>query len=148
MCLIIDADSVAAVFADKTPKNFVPIIEWLTAKNGMLVIGGKLSEEIDKVDKAKRFVRALSQAGHAKLISSALINKDAEEVRTQCKSNDNHVIALARISGARLLCSHDKELHKDFRNVSIVPEPRGHIYQTAKHKDLLRLYGHTAACGV
>ncbi len=52
-----------------------------------------------------------------------------------CRSNDTHVIALAQISGARLLYSNDMALHKDFRNKSLIDKPRGKVYSTNKRKD-------------
>ena len=146
MCLIIDADSVAAVFADKTPEDYVPIIDWLTKKDGALVIGGKLVKEYDKVEKAKRFVKSLMQAGRAKIYATELVDNETNAIRSFCKSNDSHIVALARISGARIVCSHDRALHKDFRSELLIANPKGHIYQTKKHSNLLQLYGHTVAC--
>ena len=56
---------------------------------------------------------------------------EAEEKRLPeegIKSNDAHVIALARVSGARILYSDDGDLRDDFRNLSLVPRPRGRLY--------------------
>ena len=52
-----------------------------------------------------------------------------------CRSNDTHVIALAQISGARLLYSNDKDLHVDFKNKRLIDEPRGKIYSTNEDKN-------------
>ena len=49
-----------------------------------------------------------------------------------CKSNDLHVLALALVSGARLLYTNDTALINDFGNPGIVARPRGKIYTTAK----------------
>ena len=54
-----------------------------------------------------------------------------------CVSNDPHVIALARISGARLLCSRDQKLHSDFGNKHLVDNPRGSVYQDIPHAPLI-----------
>lgn len=148
MCLIVDANLAAMVFVAPTPADFIPIIEWLTSddKNGKLVVGGKLAEELDKVGLARRFVRALQQAGRARIIPNQVVNAETDRIAGQCKSNDAHVISLARISGARVLCSADKPLHQDFRNLELINTPRGRIYQTQAHAQLLRNYGHTTAC--
>ena len=42
----------------------------------------------------------------------------------RCKSNDPHVIALAQLSGSRVLYSEDSELRDDFRDPTLL-EPRG-----------------------
>jgi hypothetical protein len=70
--------------------------------------------------------------------------EEEEWLRTQeLRSNDPHVIALARASGARTLCSRDRELHKDFKNPALVNDPRGSVYQSPSHRHLL---GHTSGC--
>ena len=61
-------------------------------------------------------------------------------VAPQCVSDDPHVIALAQESGARLLCSLDEALHTDFTNPRLINAPRGHVYQNAAHKHLIRLH--------
>mgnify|MGYP002869074523 FL=1 len=118
----------------------------MAQKDGKIVIGGKLLKELNKVRVAAHFIKTLSQAGRAVIVPSLLLNKEILDIDSQCKSNDCHIIALARISGARILCSLDKTLHKDFRNLRLVFNPKGHIYQKARHSKLLKLYGHTDAC--
>ena len=63
----------------------------------------------------------------------------------ECASDDEHVIALARVSGARLLFTNDGDLQADFKNPGIINGPRGVIYTTMlkqevtrTHRDLLR----------
>ena len=55
-----------------------------------------------------------------------------------CKSNDLHVLALALVSGARLLYTNDTALIDDFGNRDIVARPRGKIYTTAQVTDAHR----------
>lgn len=43
-----------------------------------------------------------------------------------CVSDDPHTIALAQISGARLLYSKDEDLRRDFRNDELL-KPRGRL---------------------
>lgn len=47
-------------------------------------------------------------------------------------SNDPHVIALADVSGARILYSNDENLRDDFRNSVLVSSPRGKLYPTGE----------------
>ena len=53
-----------------------------------------------------------------------------------CVSNDIHIVALARISGSRLLYSKDDNLCKDFKNLKVL-NPKGKIYSTFRNKALL-----------
>jgi len=150
MCLIIDANVAPAVFGgNSNSSDFRPIIDWLTSprRNGKLVVGGKLKDELFRIENAHRFIIRLLQAGRARDITEN-VDEETEKVRNmpELKSDDPHIIALAKVSGARILCSNDKDLREDFRNRRIL-NPPGHIYQNAKHKPLLREYGHTIACG-
>jgi hypothetical protein len=52
------------------------------------------------------------------------------------RSNDVHILALARVSGARVLFLRDNNLHSDFKNTKIL-RPKGKIYQGQRHKKLL-----------
>ena len=49
--------------------------------------------------------------------------------RKACTSDDTHVLALALVSGARLLYPNDAALIKDFKNRRIVANPGGKVYQ-------------------
>ena len=48
-----------------------------------------------------------------------------------CRSDDEHVLALAVVSGARLLYTNDTALIADFKNREIIANPRGKVYSTA-----------------
>ncbi len=91
------------------------------------MFGGKLAEELYRVAAVKRYLLQLLRAGRARLVAAAAI--DQEEVRVRdlelAQSNDIHVLALARASGARTLCSADQLLHRDFRNKRLISNPRG-----------------------
>lgn len=56
------------------------------------------------------------------------------------QSNDIHIIALARVSGARLLFSNDTALHKDFRNKDLIDQPRGKVFSTLKSKQFTKAH--------
>ena len=67
-----------------------------------------------------------------------------------CRSNDQHVIALAQVSGARLLYSDDGDLHEDFKNNRLINRPRGVVYSTKNGDNLTpahrNLLGRTDIC--
>jgi hypothetical protein len=148
MCAIVDANVASLVFKKSPHSDFLPVFEWLhdPNKDGCLVFGGHLAQELHRVHGARSYLRALHQAGRAVLIPDAQVRAEESCVaRTGlCTSNDPHVIALARASGARTLCSRDGDLHHDFTNPELISRPRGSVYQRREHVHLLR---HTTSCG-
>ena len=145
MCVIIDANVAAGAFAVPCEDDFSPLWQWIEHRNGRLVFGGKLGLELNKLGNAKRRLLQLWRAGRALQVPKTQIDAEDKVVARLgiCKSNDTHVIALARASGARVLCTHDQDLEDDFKNRTLVPNPRGKIYKTANHQ---RLLGHNGIC--
>lgn len=145
MCLIIDANLAARVFAHPCDADFSPIWEWIEDRDGKLVFGGKHAEELGRVEEVRRRLIVLSQAGRALRVSTERIDQEERLVKAidGRKSNDPHVLALARASGARVLCTDDGDLQADFKNLEIVPRPKGKIY---KNRDHARLLGHNNIC--
>ena len=146
MCVIVDANLASRIFAQPAEEDFAPVIEWLISGEGGLVIGGKLASELGRLGNPRRLVLALLRAGRARQIPAPVVQVEEEWVAETglCRSNDLHVVALARVSGARTLCTLDRALQRDFRNPQLVAGPRGSIYQRREHVPLLR---HTSSCG-
>ncbi len=139
MCLILDANCLHKVFPN-VDAEFQPVLDALMSGNAKLVLGGtKLKSEYSLLNKAWKMVVALDKAGRMKKISDSAVDaKEAElSISGQLISDDPHVMALAMISGVRLLCSHDQNLHADFTNPALL-HPRGCVYQNASHKHLIR----------
>jgi hypothetical protein len=105
-----------------------------------VVYGGELGREYAKLKAVARIVRLLDQAGIAKKFADKTV--DAEDINVKasglCSSNDTHIISLARVGTARLLCSADHALHADFKNAKLISKPRGRIYQNPTHDNLLK----------
>ena len=112
----------------------------LRTKTVVWSLVGKLSKELFNRIASRRYLRALLQAGRAYQIPDATVQSEEQQVTASghCRSDDPHVVALARVSGARTLCSHDRALHQDFRNPDLISMPRGRVYQNATHTHLLR----------
>lgn len=143
--MIIDANIAHLFFSSPPDIDFIPLKTWLLEEDGCLVTGGKLSHELYKLELVKRFILALSRAGRARIFPLEVLKAEEMEI---CKlgiicSNDPHIIALARISGARTLCSKDRNLHKDFKNTTLINNPKGRIFQNRNHKHILV---HTPSC--
>jgi hypothetical protein len=139
MCIILDANAIGTLCGADVGADAAPVLNWIEQLGGQVVHGGKLTDEITKSQKVSRWLRSLTQAGRAILVPGNLIDASVLELTAKrcCVSNDIHIIGLAHASGARVLYSHDKDLHRDFTNASVLSAPRGKIYQNASHGHLL-----------
>lgn len=139
MCLIIDNDVVQKVLVARDGA-YSPVLLALHERRHCMVYGGQLLQEYETNNTVKRIIRVFDQAGLAKVVPERSIDRYIQEVKRTglCKSNDSHVIGLARASCARVLCSEDKDLHKDFANHLLLDRPRGKVYQDSSHASLVR----------
>ena len=98
-----------------------------------MVIGGKNEDELTQNSPGFRHWKSeLQRAGRMTIKNKVEVNNRTEELikNNSCSSNDAHVIALAQVSGARLLYSNDNDLQKDFDNYRLIRRPRGKVYST------------------
>ncbi len=145
MCVIVDANLAARVFGGKSLEDYLPLLNWLDSPEGGLVYGGHLASELFRVEQARRWLRTRIQSGRARAVEPAKVEAEEKKVRRlACRSDDPHVLALARVSGARTLCSEDRALQEDFGNPKLISKPRGAVYTKASHSHLLK---HTSSCG-
>ena len=129
MCAIVDANVAGEVFGTDRPEAGAEFFRWLDTGRGRLIAAGKLVEELDKTP-AGAWIRQAMLAGRLRKINDAEVDAKAMELRDSCSSDDPHVIALAQMSGVRLLYSNDRALHQDFRSKSLIDAPRGRVYPT------------------
>ena len=138
--LIVDTNCMAETFSGTCSADLRLVRDCLLSGAGVLTYGGsKLTEEYARIDNVRRVLLRLDQAGRAQKVTRQLVDNEEAVIRALhiCKSDDEHIIALARISGARVLCSKDQALHADFKNLTLIA-PKGAVYQKAAHKKLLR----------
>jgi len=107
----------------------------------ILVYGGELRREYFRSDKVKKIMTQLEKAGKAIYLNDEIIDKQTQEYidKEIGISNDQHILALSKISAVRLLCTNDSDLEKDFKNPKILNKPRGKIYKNNSHNHLLNL---------
>ena len=69
-------------------------------------------------------------------VNDSLVEAETDKLISDnsCRSNDEHVIALARLSGARVLFADDQLLRDDFRNPDLINNPRGKLLPTGASK--------------
>ena len=136
MCAIVDADIAHQVFGSDRPEAGAKFFQWINTGNGRLVVGGKLLEELDKASKGfRQWAKDAQIAGRMKRENESRVNARVEKLRSErvYTSDDPHTVALAQVSGARLLYSNDKKLQRDFKNRNLIDNPRGSIYTTNKY---------------
>jgi hypothetical protein len=141
MCLIVDANVMSRVFLKTDDPNFAPVRVALFGPGAYARVawgGTKLSKEYG--DNVARVLVKLDQAGRARKIPSGEVDAVEKSLKAQggLSSDDPHIVALAQVSGVRLLCSLDTALHEDFKNPPLLSKPRGAVYQTLAHQHLLK----------
>ena len=140
MCAIVDANVAGRFFSRPPDPEFLPLWKCIDDGKSILVVGGRLRDELEAIGRAAEQIRIWAQAGLVGLVSNEEVEAETASVAGTglCVSDDKHIIALARASGARLLCSEDQLLHADFGNRELISSPRGAVYQNATHTHLLR----------
>ena len=139
MCIIIDTNKMSAFLKNTSSEDLQPIHTWLSKRGESFVYTtyGTYGEELKTVkDRLSVYVRN----GHAHLVDKSKIIPEENKLQAidKHKSNDIHILALARASGARLLYTGDKALIADFGNKEIINNPKGKIYSGSRNKNLLR----------
>ena len=129
MCIIVDSNQWGDFL--KYKEDMKPIHQWLENQNGKLVYSNH--ETFKREINQKTFIE-YSRAGKTKFFSSEKVNSEIEKIQNQytLKSNDMHILGLAKASNTKVLCTHDKKLHEDFKNVI-----HGRVYQNESHRHLL-----------
>ena len=135
MCAIVDANVRDQVFGDAQSEPGKFFLDWLLKSNGgVLALGGKLRNELSDNGRNRNFMRVVTQLrldGRVKDIPDNVVEAETEKLKAyQRSSNDVHVLALARVSGARLLYTNDQYLQDDFTDSRIINHPIGRIYTT------------------
>lgn len=139
MCIIVDANAAHEMASSPVHVDGRPVLRWLVSRRGKLALGGRLSVELERTPLRGLLVE-LARFGGTQVYRAETLKWAETQLRNEdlCKSNDLHVIALAIVSGARLLYSRDRRLQADFRSSRVVNNPRGHVYSSADHEHLLR----------
>jgi hypothetical protein len=142
MCIIIDVNIAERIVLRTGDANYKELTECLWGRRRppvKMVYGGDLLREYRANARLMAALEALDRAGRAVKYPEDSLRRETKSVGRQglCKSNDQHIIALARVSQTRLLCSRDRDLCDDFKNKSLLDKPRGKIYKNGTHLKLL-----------
>jgi predicted nucleic acid-binding protein len=137
MCIIVDANA-SHELVERRP-SAIPVLNWLLdprRKSG-LIVGGHLLSELSKTRLRETLVE-LGRAGRLKKVSADSVAQEVARLTAQnrCKSNDVHVVALAKVTRCKVVYTHDRALHNDLRT-NFRGASRVSVYQDETHAHLL-----------
>ena len=131
MCVILDNSARDNVFSRRrgTPVGR-QLLEWLDEFRTSLVVGGKLYDELAGSGVFLGWAANAIKDGRLRVFKRDAVDRETAELAGNWlgESDDEHVIALARVSKARVLYAHDSDLRDDFRNPALISNPRGRLY--------------------
>lgn len=136
MCAIVDANCWHEVFSGTRPEAGEAFYRWIERGDGRAVVGGALlRDELAKGHGRMRLIQELQLMGMVLRVDDAEVDEAAAEIEQGglCRSNDTHIVALARVGRATLLYSNDGDLHQDFTNPALLKG--GKVYSTQQSKD-------------
>ena len=142
MCAILDANVAGQVFGAERPSAGQAFFEWVHSGQGRLVIGGRLRRELDRSRAFREWRLQAVLAGRITILRDEAVDETARQLQQKnaCRSDDEHVVALAQLSGARLLYSNDGALQDDFNDKRLIDRPRGKVYSTLVHEDVTEVH--------
>ena len=136
--MIADANAIGDL--NRASEHGKPVLDWLDRGNGVLIVGGRLTEELGRSEKLMTYLAGFNRAGRKKLRA---LNDEAVRIRTEklrranvCHSDDPHIVALIQMSKCELIFSRDRNLHKDVQNRHLLDHGVS-IYQCKDHDHLL-----------
>ena len=105
MCAILDANVVGRVFGAERPAAAQAFFEWIDSGRGRLVLGARLRRELDRNGEFQRRRRQTVLAGRVTLLKDQAVDDRAQLLGMvgQVPVRRPHVVAVAQLSGARLL---------------------------------------------
>ena len=137
MCLIVDASVVNELVANKTKRSKV-FLEFQSKRRIRIATCSDLKKEHKGNTAVIDFFRRIKQNNLLDDIDDEQIDaeKDLVAKAAQPKSNDLHVLALARISGARVIATDDRALQEDIGNKKLLDAPRGKVFSNENQRHL------------
>ena len=130
MCMMLDLDACMNVFVDKPKLPAKVFREGINNQRKKLVLGGELKKELLGNGPFYRWYLQALQIGRVHEVNEDSVRQKHTTLESSggLVSNDVHVIALAQAIGCRILCSLDKDLHRDFTDRALLNHPDGKVY--------------------
>lgn len=122
MCIIIDTCSANVISSNSCEISRI-ILDWIK-KRGRVVSGGELHTELMKTP-LRPLILSWSSAGRFALIDQNKIDHEVGQFDLKLlKSNDSHVVALARASDSSAIITGDDLLITDIKNPTVSKRKR------------------------
>lgn len=143
--MIVDANRLGVLLSRRSNEDVKPIHDWLNDGRGVIIYSTDGEFERDVSEKARLALAELARSGKARLVGRRRLQSEVKLLKAEAnyRSNDPHVLALAIVSGARLLYTADQALRDDFKKGKwmngkfIIQKPRGKLYSSKDNSDLL-----------
>ncbi|GGP25689.1 hypothetical protein [Silvimonas amylolytica] len=118
MSVVIDPPLFVPVFkvTDQAHANLSDLLSWLKSKNGKIVFGGKLyAQQLQAVKSVLPHLAELGRAGKITRLNDDQV--DAAQLYAEQNANcadfdDAHLVAIAAISRAKVVCVNDPRCHR------------------------------------
>ena len=113
------------------------LFKWLDSPSGRMVIGGKYRrDELTQDDAFNTWLNEAMKDGRIRRIPDPDVDHEEQALisRGGLKSNDAHILALARVSKAGILYTRDERLRKDFKDSDFGP-PGGLLYPDGESRN-------------
>jgi predicted nucleic acid-binding protein len=140
MCVIVDVNVAVDVLL-RSGNEYDSLRDKLFSPRSAVRLdhGGQLSQELTANRDVSQVIVELERAGKARAYNDSDIAVQQQHIANMnIHSDDPHILALARVSGARVLCTRDTDLITDFTAPQVLAHPRGRIYSRASHDHILR----------
>ena len=139
MCVIVDTNTFHR-FKKRNNEDMEPVWTWLEKRGGKIAYSDTETLEREWNGAGMPDLRdQLRQAGRLKIVPPQDVQEKADELKGKIKSNDEQIIALALITGVKVLISYseyesgqkgDRDLFDDFRDRNLVG---GKVYTKKSH---------------
>lgn len=138
-CLIVNTNMLHWL-TETSEDNSTIVIGFLKNQRGKLYIGGKLKHEFPP--RLRSWLAEGIRAGWIVNVSDREVDQETACLldRPELESDDHHVVALARVSGARVLVSCDGDLRDDFRDRNLISQPPGKLLPFNSDKARVRKF--------
>ena len=123
MCVIIDANQLGNFAVPDTNQSSKDGMErlhkWILTRGKVVYPQfGKYAEEIESNSKAAKVLKRYKRARRATVPHRQELDDAMKEFsKKDIKSNDAHILAVAKASHATLLCTKDRDLKDDFKRL-------------------------------
>ena len=122
MCVIVDNSARNEVFGKTATATGRKLEGSFDNQKTRLVLGGGLRKELMQNKRFRIWFVEADRKGSVHRACDACVNDQTTQLNISqvCQSNDTHVIALAQISGCKILCAVDRALQVDFTSTNLI----------------------------